>query len=83
MLRSGKPAPRPCEAETIPTRSELPDWCLDQLSKYYSANEISQELHLTPEEAEHIVNVIYAAPTQLHRNAIRARVRESLDDFRT
>ena len=84
VLRSGKPAPRPCEVETIPQTSEPPDWCLRQLSVYFSANELSQELNLTPEEAEHlVVNVIYSAPTDLDQSAIRARVRENLDDFRT
>ena len=83
VLRSGEPAPRPCKVETIPQTSELPDWCLKQLSKYFSANELSQELNLTPEEAEHLVKVVYSAPTDLDRSAMRARVRERLHEFRT
>ena len=83
MLRSGRPAPRPCEVEIIPLSSELQDWCLKQLSKYFSANEISQELQLAPEEAEHNVNVIYSASKNLDRGEMRSRVRASLDEFRT
>lgn len=83
VLRSRKPAPRPCGVEAIPPTSELADWRLKRLSKYFSANEISQELQPTPEEAEHLVNVIHSTPPDLDHEATRARVRESLDDFRT
>ena len=83
VVRSGKPAPRRREVETISPASKLPDWCLRELSKYFSANEISQELNLTLEEAEHLLIVIHSAPTDLNRSSIRSRVRECLYEFRT
>ena len=83
VLRSGKPAPRPCDVETTTPGEELPGWCLTQLSKYFGAAGISQELQLTPEEAEHIVKtIIFSARAELDRSAMRARIRKGLDDFR-
>ncbi|WP_428115971.1 hypothetical protein [Candidatus Poriferisodalis sp.] len=84
VLGSGKLAQRIPDVDVTPPPSEIPQWCLSQLSSYFSDAEISDDLRLTDDEAQHVVkNAIYSAPTELDREEIRERVRESLTDFRT
>ncbi|MDE0135615.1 MAG: hypothetical protein OXM54_12320 [Acidimicrobiaceae bacterium] len=67
----------------MPSPSEIPHWCLSELSSYFSDGELFDDLNLTEEEAEYVVkNAIYAAPRESDRDAIRSRVRESLAEFR-